>query len=267
MAHESKTRRKVNMKTYQKLLLIILVLLLALGAVPFAAMPAYAEAKETPTVRLESDTTELSQNLLRIKVHLDGDKICGISGEWSYSDNLTLLKEESINGWTLEQNGDVFCLYGTTPLEADTDVLQLTFFVDFFASSKVDVSACLQSIKISNGEGDIDVATVQWSDTVGKDGGGGGDTASGGCYVATAVYGSYDCPQVWTLRRYRDNTLAKTWYGRAFIHTYYAISPTLVEWFGDTDWFKNMWRKPLDRMVERLNDVGVANTPYQDLDW
>ena len=45
----------------------------------------------------------------------------------------------------------------------------------------------------------------------------------GGCYVATAVYGSYDCPQVWTLRRYRDYTLAETWHGRAFIRTYYAI--------------------------------------------
>ena len=33
---------------------------------------------------------------------------------------------------------------------------------------------------------------------------------SGGCYVATAVYGSYDCPEVWTLRRYRDYTLAAT---------------------------------------------------------
>ena len=32
---------------------------------------------------------------------------------------------------------------------------------------------------------------------------------TGGCYVATAVYGSYDCPQVWTLRRYRDDILAK----------------------------------------------------------
>ena len=54
------------------------------------------------------------------------------------------------------------------------------------------------------------------------------------CYVATAVYGSYDCPEVWILRRYRDYTLAETWYGRAFIHTYYAISPTLVKWFGHT---------------------------------
>ena len=53
-----------------------------------------------------------------------------------------------------------------------------------------------------------------------------------GCYVATAVYGSYDCPQVWTLRRFRDYTLAETWYGRAFIRAYYAVSPTLVKWFG-----------------------------------
>ena len=32
-------------------------------------------------------------------------------------------------------------------------------------------------------------------------------TQKRGCYVATAVYGSYDCPEVWTLRRYRDDTL------------------------------------------------------------
>ena len=66
--------------------------------------------------------------------------------------------------------------------------------------------------------------------------------SGGGCYVATAVYGSYNCPQVWTLRRYRDYTLAETWHGRAFIKTYYAISPTLVKWFGHTEWFKKMWQ-------------------------
>lgn len=93
------------------------------------------------------------------------------------------------------------------------------------------------------------------------------NTSSGGCYVATAVYGSYDCPQVWTLRRYRDYTLAETWYGRAFIRTYYAISPTLVKWFGHTDWFKNMWRGKLDRMVSDLQSKGVESTPYEDREW
>ena len=88
-----------------------------------------------------------------------------------------------------------------------------------------------------------------------------------GCYVATAVYGAYDCPQVWTLRRFRDDRLAETWYGRAFIHTYYAVSPTLVKWFGKADWFKNLWKPTLDRMVVRLNREGVADTPYQDRNW
>lgn len=92
-------------------------------------------------------------------------------------------------------------------------------------------------------------------------------TKKGGCYVATAVYGSYDCPQVWTLRRYRDNTLASTWYGRLFIHTYYAISPSIVKWFGDTDWFKIIWRRRLDKMVSSLNSQGVEDTPYNDKEW
>lgn len=88
-----------------------------------------------------------------------------------------------------------------------------------------------------------------------------------GCYVATAVYGSYDCPHVWTLRRFRDETLAATWYGRAFIRTYYAISPTLVKWFGKTAWFRNLWKPALDKMVSKLQKQGVADTPYQDRNW
>ncbi len=91
------------------------------------------------------------------------------------------------------------------------------------------------------------------------------DTSSAGpCYVATAVYGSYDCPEVWTLRRFRDYTLAETWYGRAFISTYYAISPTLVKWFGKTEWFKRLCLVPLEKLVTHLQDNGVENTPYQD---
>ena len=88
-----------------------------------------------------------------------------------------------------------------------------------------------------------------------------------GCYVATAVYGSYDCPQVWTLRRYRDYVLAETWYGRAFIHTYYAISPTLVKWFGKTKWFKKLWKSKLDRLVVKLQQNGFEATQYMDKQW
>lgn len=91
--------------------------------------------------------------------------------------------------------------------------------------------------------------------------------SSGGCYVATAVYGSYDCPQVWVLRRYRDYTLAETWYGRTFIRTYYAISPTLVKLFGHTKWFKKLWKGILDKKIKTLQTNGVESTPYQDRQW
>lgn len=90
-------------------------------------------------------------------------------------------------------------------------------------------------------------------------------SSSDGCYVATCVYGSYDCPQVWTLRRFRDNILASTWYGRVFIRIYYATSPTLVRWFGNTDWFKKMWRGKLDILVKKLRAEGVEDTPYVDV--
>ncbi|MBO9592817.1 MAG: hypothetical protein J7599_07895 [Niabella sp.] len=77
-------------------------------------------------------------------------------------------------------------------------------------------------------------------------------STSSGCYIATAVYGSYDCPQVWALRRYRDDTLAQTWYGRAFIRFYYATSPTIVKWFGKTEWFNSFFKKLLDGFIEKL---------------
>lgn len=87
---------------------------------------------------------------------------------------------------------------------------------------------------------------------------------AGGCYIATCVYGSYDCPQVWTLRRYRDYILDATWYGRLFIKCYYSISPTLVKCFGETKWFKTFWKSKLDRMVANLNSRGIDDVYYQD---
>lgn len=88
--------------------------------------------------------------------------------------------------------------------------------------------------------------------------------SSGGCYVATAVYGSYDCPEVWTLRRYRDYVLAKSIWGRAFIRGYYAVSPHLVKHFGHVALFNKVFKPTLDYIVHSLNNRGIADTPYVD---
>ena len=90
------------------------------------------------------------------------------------------------------------------------------------------------------------------------------EVPTGGCYVATSIYGSYDCPEVWTLRRFRDNTLAKTIPGRLFIKFYYAVSPTVVKYFGDTKVFKNFFKPRLDKLVSKLQEEGVESSYYID---
>ena len=84
------------------------------------------------------------------------------------------------------------------------------------------------------------------------------------CYIATAVYGSYDCPQVWTLRRFRDYTLAQTHKGRLFIRAYYLIIPKFIKLFGNTKWFNKFFKKKLNRLVSKLNKEGFSDKPYND---
>ena len=76
----------------------------------------------------------------------------------------------------------------------------------------------------------------------------------GGCYVATCVYGSYDSPEVWTLRLFRDNTLSKSWYGKTFILFYYAVSPCIVKLFGKMKWFNNFCKPILNKIVNKVQN-------------
>jgi hypothetical protein len=52
---------------------------------------------------------------------------------------------------------------------------------------------------------------------------------SGGCYIATMVYGDYEHPQVLVLREFRDNFLAHYVLGKSFIRFYYKYSPGWVK--------------------------------------
>jgi len=88
--------------------------------------------------------------------------------------------------------------------------------------------------------------------------------SEGPCYIATAIYGSYDCPEVWTLRRYRDEKLLQSVFGRIFVKMYYAISPTVVKRFGGTEWFNRFWKCRLNNMVAKLKSKGYDDLPYYD---
>lgn len=73
-----------------------------------------------------------------------------------------------------------------------------------------------------------------------------------GCYIATAVYGGYDKPEVLLLRKYRDKVLKKSPAGRTFIKIYYALSPHLAEKLKKYPWINRRVKRILDKIVEKL---------------
>ena len=90
------------------------------------------------------------------------------------------------------------------------------------------------------------------------------DDSSDGCYIATAVYGTYDCPELWVLRRFRDYGLRKSIIGTAFVQFYYAVSPRLVRRFRNAKRIKRVSKSILDLLVRQLKKRGFEETPYYD---
>ena len=84
------------------------------------------------------------------------------------------------------------------------------------------------------------------------------------CYIATSIYGSYDCPEVWTLRRFRDHKLSTFFIGRIFISFYYSVSPRIIDTVGDTKIFKRVSKKILDNLVTNLQLRGYDSNQYND---
>lgn len=82
--------------------------------------------------------------------------------------------------------------------------------------------------------------------------GGGRKTSSGsgGCYIATMAYGSYDHPQVLELRKFRDDVLNKTVGGKLFIKAYYFISPKLVSVLKNQNTINLFIRKTLNQFIK-----------------
>ena len=86
----------------------------------------------------------------------------------------------------------------------------------------------------------------------------GGETpkspSSDPCYIATAVYGSYDAGEVVALRNFRDNVLKKSFLGRLFIKTYYTLSPPVADYLKNAETLNSWTRNILDRLVVYLEN-------------
>ncbi len=60
-------------------------------------------------------------------------------------------------------------------------------------------------------------------------------SGGGGCFIATAAFGSYQEPHVMLLRMFRDRILLPNAAGQWFVHQYYTYSPPLADWLRDHD--------------------------------
>lgn len=65
----------------------------------------------------------------------------------------------------------------------------------------------------------------------------------GGCFIATACMGSENVSEVILLKEFRDTVLKKNVLGKAFIKTYYTVSPPIANFISDRKYFKEFTKK------------------------
>jgi hypothetical protein len=74
----------------------------------------------------------------------------------------------------------------------------------------------------------------------------------GGCFIATAAYGTPLAPEINVLRNWRDNSLSKTWFGRLFVKVYYNTSPPIARFIAKRESLKRLVRGCLKPMIRQL---------------
>lgn len=84
------------------------------------------------------------------------------------------------------------------------------------------------------------VTTEEEDDTVeyGKSYGSAYSATEPDCFIATAATGDGH-PDVVQLRRFRDDILRKSRFGRVLIQVYYGVSPPVASWIAEQQWRQN----------------------------
>ena len=78
------------------------------------------------------------------------------------------------------------------------------------------------------------------------------------CFVATVAYGNASHPDVTFLRRYRDQVLATTLFGRAFIRVYWFVGPKMASTIRPFP----RWRRAVRNMLAKLVKYLERNSEF-----
>ena len=76
---------------------------------------------------------------------------------------------------------------------------------------------------------------------------------TGGCFIATAAYGSALAPEVVTFRQFRDDVLLQSLPGTLLIALYYRMSPLLARVIAKSELLRRLTRRVLRVPLRKLH--------------
>jgi hypothetical protein len=83
--------------------------------------------------------------------------------------------------------------------------------------------------------------------------------SSGGCFIATAAYGTPSARQIDVLRDFRDDVLLKNAAGSQFVALYYRLSPPIADFIAGNGFVRTLVREllidPIVRIIEATGDM------------
>jgi len=82
---------------------------------------------------------------------------------------------------------------------------------------------------------------------------------SGGCFIATAAYGTSTAEQLDVLREFRDDVLLKSTVGSRLVDLYYQVSPPIADFISEHSFVRTLVREllvdPIVWLVEATGDI------------
>ena len=88
-----------------------------------------------------------------------------------------------------------------------------------------------------------------------------GAAGGGGCFIATAAYGTPAARQVRALRRFRDTVLLRGSLGRALVSHYARLSPALAAFVRQHPWLRAALRPVLQPLVVLAGGAPLHSPP------